>query len=496
MANRPYTGGSTIDPALEILDRIVAAGGSPNFIGSSCRRVSATDTAACIRVRKGTGGGATFADILPVAATGWVDTDQLATFAAGSNVFLHTIYDKSGNGRNFVQSTEANQAKIYDASTGSVLLGTLLTANFVAATPTYYSRADACGLTGSVAGSMYLFGAYPNNAAASVQVAMQVGALVSGQRFETGLSNSGPAFINQLSNTLLRTFTKQDQWDEPCGYLASIAASALIGASTVRQMSRTEAWDLAQASVAGATACSFTNTAAGIGARSNGTLGAGGNWCVWAIFGTAPSAGVIAAMDAFSAALCPYAYEASIVGWGQSNESLIPLSVIPEVAGAQRRRASQGGTAISAWARNTALYLELVDEIGKTPANRPVFLVCRHGESDATTTLAASYLAAIRQFRTDLEVDTGRSIYWIVWGLHTSAAYNQVGFTTTARDSISTSWQTFVADIPGRAVYRQPADFAGGLDAAEAPFPTHYSATLQTNTSIEDSALVVASGLL
>ncbi len=52
--------------------------------------------------------------------SGGLDTTALTTFCGGSNGFVTTWYDQSGNGNNSVQTTAANQAQI--VSSGSVIL--------------------------------------------------------------------------------------------------------------------------------------------------------------------------------------------------------------------------------------------------------------------------------------------------------------------------------------------------------------------------------------
>jgi len=46
------------------------------------------------------------------------DTSALATFCSGTDGFVKTWYDQSGNGNDATQTTTANQPKIYDSSTG------------------------------------------------------------------------------------------------------------------------------------------------------------------------------------------------------------------------------------------------------------------------------------------------------------------------------------------------------------------------------------------
>jgi hypothetical protein len=53
-------------------------------------------------------------------ALGGLDTSSLTTFCSGTNGFVKTWYDQSGNGRNATQTTAANQPQI--VSSGSVLI--------------------------------------------------------------------------------------------------------------------------------------------------------------------------------------------------------------------------------------------------------------------------------------------------------------------------------------------------------------------------------------
>jgi len=47
-----------------------------------------------------------------------LDTTALTSFCTGTNCFIRTWYDQSGQGNNFTQTTTAAQPKIYDSSTG------------------------------------------------------------------------------------------------------------------------------------------------------------------------------------------------------------------------------------------------------------------------------------------------------------------------------------------------------------------------------------------
>lgn len=49
-----------------------------------------------------------------------LDTTTIASFCSGTNGFVTTWYDQSGNGNNATQTTAASQPKIYDSSTGVI----------------------------------------------------------------------------------------------------------------------------------------------------------------------------------------------------------------------------------------------------------------------------------------------------------------------------------------------------------------------------------------
>jgi len=52
---------------------------------------------------------------------GELDTDTLNTFCSGTNGFVATWYDQSGNGYDSINATASEQPKIYDSSTGVIL---------------------------------------------------------------------------------------------------------------------------------------------------------------------------------------------------------------------------------------------------------------------------------------------------------------------------------------------------------------------------------------
>jgi hypothetical protein len=56
-------------------------------------------------------------------ANGELDTTALTNFCTGTNCFIRTWYDQSGNGADILQATAAAQPKIYDSVTGVLTYG-------------------------------------------------------------------------------------------------------------------------------------------------------------------------------------------------------------------------------------------------------------------------------------------------------------------------------------------------------------------------------------
>jgi hypothetical protein len=81
----------------------------------SLRLLDSTYTGDAIRVRRASDN--TEQDI-GFDGNGDLDTSALTTFCTGTNGFIRTWYDQSGNANDATQATTANQPKIYDSSTG------------------------------------------------------------------------------------------------------------------------------------------------------------------------------------------------------------------------------------------------------------------------------------------------------------------------------------------------------------------------------------------
>lgn len=86
-------------------------------VAYSLRKLRAAYTGSAIRVRRAS--DSTEQDI-GFDGSGDLDTSSLATFCSGTNGFVTTWYDQSGNSNDATQSTAASQPKIYDSSTGVV----------------------------------------------------------------------------------------------------------------------------------------------------------------------------------------------------------------------------------------------------------------------------------------------------------------------------------------------------------------------------------------
>jgi hypothetical protein len=85
----------------------------------SVRKLRAAYTGSAIRVRRSSDNTETN---IGFTALGNLDESALTTFCSGTNGFVTTWYDQSGNGRNATQTTAANQPQI-------VVSGTIVTQN-------------------------------------------------------------------------------------------------------------------------------------------------------------------------------------------------------------------------------------------------------------------------------------------------------------------------------------------------------------------------------
>lgn len=109
---------------LHIGNRVMGGGAAPLLLDAypsaaaaySLRKLRGAYTGSAIRVRRSSDN--TESDI-GFTALGNLDTTSLSSFCSGTNGFITTWYDQSGNGYNATQTTAANQPQI--VSSGSVL---------------------------------------------------------------------------------------------------------------------------------------------------------------------------------------------------------------------------------------------------------------------------------------------------------------------------------------------------------------------------------------
>lgn len=88
----------------------------PGAIGAwSLRKLRAAFAGSAIRVRRASDNAE---QNIGFDALGNLDTSALTTFCTGTNGFVTTWYDQSGNNKNGVQSSATSQPKIYDSVTG------------------------------------------------------------------------------------------------------------------------------------------------------------------------------------------------------------------------------------------------------------------------------------------------------------------------------------------------------------------------------------------
>jgi len=99
-------------PFVGLLDSYSGAG-----VAYSLRQLSSSYSGDAIRVRRASDN----AELNIGFVANELDTASLTTFCSGTNGFVTTWYDQSGNARNAVETVAVNQPKIYDSILGVVL---------------------------------------------------------------------------------------------------------------------------------------------------------------------------------------------------------------------------------------------------------------------------------------------------------------------------------------------------------------------------------------
>jgi hypothetical protein len=112
----PFTLAISWEEAAAIAYLLDAYSGSA--LAYSLRLLDSTYTGDAIRVRRASDNAE---QDIGFDVNGDLDTSVLTTFCTGTDGFLKTWYDQSGNAKDLSQTTSANQPKIYDSSTGVLL---------------------------------------------------------------------------------------------------------------------------------------------------------------------------------------------------------------------------------------------------------------------------------------------------------------------------------------------------------------------------------------
>jgi len=82
-------------------------------------------------------------------ADNYLNTSALTTHCTGTDCFITTVYEQSGNARDLTQTTASEQPKIYDAATGVYTCGTAAKPCWRGDADSNLTRSDTLGLTGS-----------------------------------------------------------------------------------------------------------------------------------------------------------------------------------------------------------------------------------------------------------------------------------------------------------------------------------------------------------
>jgi hypothetical protein len=201
-------------------------------------------------------------------SAGILDTAALLSWAAGQSVYLKTIYDQSGNARDFTQATTTKQPRLVNAGVLDVNPNGRVAPLFDGSNDTLL-RPDALGFSGSqniAAGWACALA----NAATTYSTAWMLGG--------TGFAGDGVSVGSNMSNTQsnfarggphYRTFTVADQRN-PHYYVAQWAAGAGVAAMDLRQDGAA-----VSGSTTGSSGVSYVNTQTSFGSAQDGV---GGGW--------------------------------------------------------------------------------------------------------------------------------------------------------------------------------------------------------------------------
>ena len=178
--------------------------------GYSLRRLNSTYTGSAIQVQDNVGGSPLN---IGFDSYGDLDTAAIVTYGGVNDVFVDTWYDQSGNGNNATQATAANRPKIYDGTTGAVIVD----AN---GKPSLNFKAGdfIADTTWNGASTSYIFNVLQSNGSeSSPRIGVDVGSSVEyyglGINSNSGASSAGIGSIVQRSNGATIGATRDAMWD-------------------------------------------------------------------------------------------------------------------------------------------------------------------------------------------------------------------------------------------------------------------------------------------
>jgi hypothetical protein len=305
LADRTVGGAPPAPPSFTgIVDALVTAGETVNF-AVSCGYQLTTAGGQKIRVREA--GGNTEADIAVDTTTHLLDAAALAAHCGASDGFIVTLYDRSGNTRDFTNATPAEQPKIYDGTTGIVLAGSLPVATLnggaagAAGEGDGWVRGDGAGFVATGAVCVFYFGSFTDVATHS-RVAMTVGTSTTQgwslrHPIATGLIGIGRS--GGSTDGSVQSYTAATALSSLSGYVAHIGAGTpALSTSSLRQRGAALVQSGTQAGTMNLLASSVA-----IGSTATQALGVTGQWSCAIGLAALPGAPGLALLDAFEQTL-------------------------------------------------------------------------------------------------------------------------------------------------------------------------------------------------
>lgn len=298
-------GGAAPPPSFTgIVDALIAAGETVNF-AVSCGYQLTTAGGSKVRVRRASDN--VEADISVDTSTHVLDAVALAAHCGASDGFIVTLYDRSGNTRDFTNATDGEQPKIYDGTTGIVLAGSLPVAALnggaagAAGEGDGWVRGDNAGYGANSAVCVFYFGSFTDLTTHS-RVAMTIGTsttlgwslrhpITSGL---IGIGRSGGA-----TDGASQSYTAATALSALSGYVARIGSGTpALSTSQLRQRGAELSQGVPQAATMGLSASS-----ASIGSTTTQALGVTGQWSCAIGLAALPGAPGLALLDAFELTL-------------------------------------------------------------------------------------------------------------------------------------------------------------------------------------------------